>query len=294
MASLDELDVRILREFFSGERYFYANRLAPAAELARRVGAHRNTVQTRLKRLTEAQLFLPAVLDVAAARLGLASCRVVFSPPGRHDEETVMLVDGVKALNRFGTRWGAVVHAEDEAALDNKVQLLERITDSRVEDWSFRHSGADGMRTPLTARQCRVLADVVGRERPDWPALARSLGLSERTVRREVDSLVDGHVLTVYPLGDASADAGQLGYVRIPKAGPESAPDNFVMRHESPEGWHYFVLAPNIHAFDAQAAQIRSRWPGAYAVPWTARRTNPRYHRWLRAVLLRQASILES
>ncbi|MEA3199471.1 MAG: hypothetical protein QOE90_899 [Thermoplasmata archaeon] len=304
VVQLRPLDLRILRECFSGGPSFYASSLGSVGEVAQRLGLHRNTVGPRIRALAQARFFLPWVFDVEAAALGQARARVVFTGPSPwRDPEALaamLLLEDVKALNEYGDEWGAVVHAASDEALDARVALLQHLGRAKRVHFAYRERAAGATTTrALAARELRVLAGVVGRSGIAFPALAAAVGASERTARRDVERLTRERILTVHYGGTAQPDDAALAYLEVRPRPPdlarlEAAIHGVLMVQVFPDAAHLFLASPTFEAMARQVAAAAAQDPAhAYALrPWTRRHLNARHFEAHAAALWRRAELV--
>lgn len=220
--------------------------------------------------------------------------------------ELVGLVEGVKSIDEYGASWGLSIFAEDDRSLASRRALVLRLCGGKIEAEDLAPLPRRGSWDGLAPRQLRLAAHVVGARSPDHAACARQLGVSERTVRRDLDELARRRALALFYGGDVRYEGGLLArfHVGFPSgASPATSPGPGVLEAEhvlkfkavGGRAMVYVVPAPDARRLGDLAGRAREG-TGPIELdwrPWTRRRTHPAYFEWLRDVLLRRAAILE-
>ncbi len=193
MLHLDDLDVKIIRELASPSspqwnvRESYAN-------IARRLEVDEDTVRLRVKRAIE-RGFLPTwrlmvnprLLDFEAASLEL-EVDAEERKPGVISQ--LELVDGVtRILDYRGKGLHVTLYSEDES-LARKIRLIESICGSpKSTMWMSRFPRPD---IRMKKIDWRIVTDMKDDARKDLQDVAKSLGVSTRTVQRRLATMTEG------------------------------------------------------------------------------------------------------
>lgn len=185
--------------------------LSPDA-LARRVGAGRTTVQTRIRSWREkgflrGHLALPNPTLFAAVGLG-QNLRVEDPSLRASIFDSLALIDGVSVAFETVGPWIALAHAGDSlSALQRHAKLAARLPGvSESETFPNRLPPLTG--DPLTLLDWRFLQAL--RRSPEMPlkSIAAELGVSARTLTRRQRALVRGNAVFFQLLLDHSRSEG--------------------------------------------------------------------------------------
>lgn len=310
VVQLDTLDFEILREMFLGSALHYRSERVSFDAVARKLGVHRKTVAARAKRLAEAGLGLPLTIAVDPASLGTVRGKA-FLRGGRlrSDEmiESLRHIEGLQLIMTYSEGVDVIIHAEDDGALDTRAELARDLTHGADILWEMRSARdfpAAAARYQFSRLDLHLLAELVVDARAPFPAMARRLGVTARTLERRFERMAREGVVTVLPAGDGhSRFAGvtvtmvlltlHVAAAERPKVLGEILhllPNHFV-RNLIPSGSaHLFVYSSSAAELDDQLVAARGI-PGVASVTsrtvtWIG--ANPRYPAWLQSVLERR------
>jgi DNA-binding Lrp family transcriptional regulator len=191
---LDDLDMKIIREIDSPNSPRWKVRVS-YGEISRKLGVDEETIRLRVKRARERGAFPtwrlmvnPHLLDCDQVSLELEVDAEERKPQAISQ---IKLVDGVtKIVNYRGKGLEVTLYSQGGASLARQVRLIESICGSR-------HSSLWTSRFPRPAVQLRKLDwkivkalgdDVAG----DLDEVAKSLGVSTRTVQRRLQAMTEG------------------------------------------------------------------------------------------------------
>lgn len=205
---MDSLDVGILREL-SREQIVWFGRLDPrlsAAEIGRRLHVDRATIGARL-RSWERQGFLlghqvvpsPLVFDACIAGGNLRVDRLGTKPRILDD---LSLVPGVISAVDHNGEWIALLYAfgRDEE-LDRSRRLVARLTGVGEVTPCVPFAAPEPTMVP-TKLDFRILDDIKSNPRRTFVEIARSVGISPKSLVRRLEQLVGGRALWYLPILD--------------------------------------------------------------------------------------------
>ncbi len=197
MLNLDDLDVRIVREFGSPSspqwnvRESYAN-------VARKLGVDEETVRLRMKRMKE-RGYLPAwPVTVNPHLLGREAVNLELEVD---DERTkpraisqLKLVEGITRIVDFSGKGLLVtMYSEKGESLSRKTRLIESICGSpAVGLWRSRFPRPELRMRRVDWKIVNALRDDA---RQDLDDVAKSLGVTSRTVQRRLSAMNEGKAI---------------------------------------------------------------------------------------------------
>ncbi|HEV8361413.1 MAG TPA: hypothetical protein VGR28_13265 [Candidatus Thermoplasmatota archaeon] len=305
--ALDELDFRILREMFEGQRDFLRPDRVALDEVARSLGVHRNTVSTRVRRLEEQRIYLPMSVAINDPTVGLVGGFAWLPVPAAQRSEAtlgaLMRVEGLSNVFLHLDGWHALLHAPDAATLAARLDEAARIC--RVGevsmDLDFAHDFPPAPPAKLSALEARLLPWLYRDGRAPFAVVAAELGASARTVEHTYRRLRDRGVLFQTPgqvRGYPGMAAAYLKATFAPGAAEargellKAVPEHFV-RMPSQAAQHLYVYARSVAELEAMAERARTV-PGIAAVRLhvlTRKCANPRFVDWLAEHLTRRAAV---
>jgi len=210
---MDAVDVRILRELTQ------ANSVYPARpglgtsyrSVARAISVSPGTVRNRVHRMTAAGVLTGSSVYANPNLLGLevGAYAVEVSPRRRRHEVIARLrgLEGVSFIQVFrGSLLGVVFAYPDAPSRERMVGAVHRITGA--ESGTFTRVSYPPCHVMLTGSEWKLLARLVRGPFPSYAALARELGISVRTVKRQVAKLVHARAVLSVPTMDYRALSG--------------------------------------------------------------------------------------
>ncbi len=190
----DELDIRIIRELGSPRAPRWNVRIS-YADLSRSLGVDEETVRVRVKRAREHGAFPTWRLMVNPQ---LLDCSVVTLEVDVDDEERktqavsqVRLVDGVTKIHDYrGRGLQVTLYSREGESLARKIQLIESICGrSTSAQWTSRFPKPTMRMAQVDWKIVSALGEDAGRDLDD---VARSIGISARTVQRRISKMKEG------------------------------------------------------------------------------------------------------
>jgi DNA-binding Lrp family transcriptional regulator len=307
---VDEVDFRILRELFAGETDSFRSDRATADAIARRLRLHRNTVSSRLRKLTTGQAFLPLTLEIDPGRFGMVGGRVFLDVPveARTAETRAALfnLEGVFGILAYHDGYDLVMYAEDEASLASKAAVAKRLTGASLIDWELRTDRDYPPDEPiqLSRLDARLIAALLRNARDSFGNLSKELGTTSRTLERRYRRLQAEKVITMLPGGSADIEGMVMAYVsaevreegrertRILQRIMELLPNHYIRNVATRGKLHFFLYGTSLAELEAQAMELR-KITGVRGVTFRiflGPYPNPRYRDWLARVLERRAT----
>ncbi len=206
MLHLDDLDVKIIRELGSPSspqwnvRESYAN-------ISRKLGVDEDTVRLRVRRAKGHGFLPPWRLMVNPRLLGCESVSFELDVDVQERKAKaiaqIKLVDGVTRIFDYRGKGLLVTLYSEEESLSRRIQLVESICgSSKSVIWKSRFPYPD-MRMRKT--DWEIVDAMKGDARMDLQDVAKSLGVSARTVQRRLSEMREGKA--VYLVGDPNVEA---------------------------------------------------------------------------------------
>ena len=206
MLHLDDLDVKIIRELGSPSSPQWSVRES-YANIAKKLGVDEETVRLRLKRVRE-RGFLPAWRLIVNPRL--LNCEAVTLELDVDMEERkakavslIKLVDGVTRIVDFRGKGLLVTLWSEKELFPRRIQLIESICGGmKPVVWKSRFP-QPGVR--MRKIDWKIVNAMKDDARKDLGDVAKSLGVSARTVQRRLSAMEEGKA--VYLAGAAQVEA---------------------------------------------------------------------------------------
>ena len=304
---MDELDFRILREVLAGDTDSFRSDRARVDDIARRLGVHRNTVSARIKRLSDAHVFLPLTLEIDPGRFGMVGARVFLDVPrDRRTPETreaLFHLEGVFGILAYHDGWELVLYGEDESSLESKVEAARALTWARTASWEL-HTGRDyppDEPVRLSRIDARLIAGLLRNARVSFAALAKQLGVTRRTIERRYNRLREMKLISMLP--GSGADIQGMAMATLSAQVPEeprarartierilaTLPNHYIRNVATRDKVHLFLYGPSLADIESQLVELRTV-PGVGKVTFRiflGPFPNPRYRDWLARVVER-------
>lgn len=229
--NLDDLDVSILRELHTNTPKF--NVRESFSDVARALGVDEETVRRRVKR-AKALGFLPRWKLMVNPRLVGLEAAHFYAECGEVEKAKAIpqleLLDGIVYLVDFqGGGLRALLYYEDNESLERRLRLVSSICGSpQVTTWksefprpSVRMKGVDW----------HILDAMKEDARRDPDAVAKSLGVSVRTVQRRLSIMNEGRAMYLVGPPDIERVGGLVCnfLVFCPDAQKKKAADSVVL-----------------------------------------------------------------
>lgn len=306
----DDLDFRILREFFVGPGTCLRSDFPSLEDVAAAVNVHPNTVSARVQRMTRAGFFFPLISMPNCNRLGLVGGRAFYPFPlaERPPQQVASILrhPGTFSAIEFVEGWEVLLFARSAAELEAAAKTIREIIGAPAFHWEARwdKEGPTGSIYRPSPVELRLMDALLADVRRPMAKLAQELGVTPRTAQRYADRLRREAILHVAPGGHAVCGSRVIAYVGVEFAssaagaeasGPLKAlmPNSFLIV-TVPCRQRLFIWGENIGSITDQAQAVASL-PGVSKVTlrfvlryaW-----NPAFQGYLRA-LLEETSIPE-
>jgi len=208
---MDTLDYAILRQFMHPGTFQWDVRISNR-DVAEAVGVDEETVRQRIRRLSERGILVRWSIALHPALLGRRMYRLEL--PALTGPARARAFDGLAAMGNvyhlfdfYGGRLALVVYAEEGAAFERQLALVGAL-------WAPPTSVAE-MRLPPptvepTVTDWKVLRALREDARAPYATIAKHAGLSERTVRRSVERLIEGRAMWLSPIAEMERAEGTI------------------------------------------------------------------------------------
>jgi DNA-binding Lrp family transcriptional regulator len=192
LLNLDDLDMRIIRELGGSPLW---NVRESYSNISRKLGVDEETVRMRVNRAKEhgfipewRMMVNPLLINCHEAHLDL---EVRDEPRKANAISKIKAVDGVYYINDFrGKEISVGMFYEDDESLERNVLLIESICESpKLAFWDSPFPRPDVQMSHLDWRIIEAMRDDARRDLED---VAKSLGVSARTVQRRLTAMKDG------------------------------------------------------------------------------------------------------
>ena len=252
---VDLLDCRILGEFFAGDTFFWKTSEASRVEAAAKLNLHRNTIRTRINRLTVDGVLLPAEIGLSSEAMGLAIGRVFFPLPSEQRSHTLIEalfhIEGLSPVMVYENGWSVTVRADDADSLGQKLRQVELIIGRRTAGWEAHDPPHQPDYSKLSRTDVELLSHLVCKSEQPPNQVSAELGVSPRTVFRRVARLRREGFLSLRPSRGADLIGPALGYFDLELSGNNT--DHIdrlaieragcLFRHTSERALHLFLFA---------------------------------------------------
>jgi DNA-binding Lrp family transcriptional regulator len=172
--------------------------------MGRKLGVSDTTIRERVERMTTSGLVREGPIMVNEDLLGLSSgvlsCDLESSTPKKQVVVGLSLVDGVYLIQtHLGSLIGIAFYYDGDKSLKRKVDLMSEIAGARSPRFTriiFPRSSVS-----LSKTDWRIIS-AIKRHPKSQEEISEELGISARTVRRRMDSMVEGGAIFAFPSGD--------------------------------------------------------------------------------------------
>ncbi len=249
--TLDDIDVRILREIVQGEVTFPMSPdiRKPYRAIAEKIGIDEDTACNRVRRLHRIGLIegWRTVLNPRVFEGGEVAVWMDVNPPEFKDDVAakVKLMQGVVILSRFhGSMLALILRYHDERQLQRQLTLIRMIAKTVG---SLGRIPFPECRIQLSKLDWEILRAVYQEPRKPYTEAAHELGISSRTVKRRLGRLIEANALFAFPAINPKALAGSVLaslLVRYPAALTAEV-NGKIARQLDPYVWHIFHMQPD-------------------------------------------------
>lgn len=213
---VDELDAAILREMHRDRDVLWggSDPRMGAPQLAKRLGVDRSTVWSRIKAWEEEGFLVrqEVVPNPSLFGAGIAGGDIRIDDPTRKPEalERIQLVDGILAgLDLVGPYVILFYALESQDALNRCRRLVAELPDVDAVSMCVPFEAPES-KIELTGQDWRILQAL--REASEQPLkeVAKTAGVSTRTLRRRYGTLLEANALWSFPILDFSNYRGAV------------------------------------------------------------------------------------
>ena len=214
LTDLDTLDTKIFRELVQDRAAFTSSDIRKSySAVAKKLGVDEVTVRKRILRMQRIGFLQHWMTIVNPTLVGLNFAQLSFSAPQGQDkkdliEQLRLLPESLVLVDNFGQSIHYAFFYHDEGSLQNRVELVRRMSKSEDLSWS---------RTPIpqcTVKLTRTDWDIIGslqkHPRKSYRAVASELRVSTRTVDRRLRRMVEGRALFILPSMNPAALEGVI------------------------------------------------------------------------------------
>lgn len=299
--TVDELDMRILREVLTGRNDYFRGDRQALDDIARILGIHRTTVWERVSRMETNGFLLPLTLEVEPGAVGLvAAIAALDVPVERRTAQTragIFELEGVWGILTYLDAWVLLVHGGDDAVIDAQIREACKISGATVMEieGNTRRDYPDVEPVDITPLDVRIIATLMQDARASFRAVADEIGVTARTVERHYARLQEEGVVMMVPTGGAGASGLTMADLRIELPDvPEQRRAGIAALEEAAPKWWFRSLRPHglihIGIYSTSASELDEVATRARAIPgarrvglrvWTGQFHNPAYAAWL-------------
>ena len=278
---MDSLDIGIIREMITDPSnltiQFDIRR--PYQEIARRLQTSEDTVRNRIKTL-ESGLIRSWKVGINPTLFGYLSTFIFFDvrPPNskRRMFQELRSFPGVMWLVDFlGDFLGCMLAYRDGGSLKSKIGYISEL--ARSENIVPADAPFPKCSSRLTENDWRIVRTVQRKPRSSYSDIAKRIGLSTRTVRRRLGTMISENALFVFPELDFDELEGGvlLSLAVFYDTNSKRTVDNeilsrfqewLILAHltDSKHGWYNFII-PNLSKFEAIRTAVEGM-PGVTSV----------------------------
>jgi len=225
---MDSLDVRVYRELLhsitgppleSDIRRSYRS-------VARKLRIDEVTIRNRIKGLQQSGFLKGWQLVVNPSLLGVKLSQLWFDvrPPSAKDDlvRKLSLIHGALAISDYyGSSLTLIIMYETESSARKEFELIARI--SNAESLVRASIPFPGCTIELTHTDWRIMKAIQTNPRQSYPVISREVGISQKTVRRRLQRMIEERALFVIPsLNPKALDGAIIADLVIFYANPES------------------------------------------------------------------------
>lgn len=168
----------------------------------------KDTVSSRLKRFREAGALQGWATIVNPNLLGAKLTRLLFDVPTPSSKEELMrnagLIPGVVLITPLlGNSIEILLFYEDDQSLRKTIELISRT--SHAENLIRYDSDFPECKLKLSRTDWNIIESLQKDPRKPFSLISKELGVSNRTIRRRLERLLEGMALGAYPRLDVSA-----------------------------------------------------------------------------------------
>lgn len=288
--------MRIAHEVIAGTARTLQGRRERVDAVAAKTGIHRNTVRRRLARMERVGFMFPLRGLVNPPPLGGLFARAFFPVPferqtPRLEQELFDGIDGLWCVLRLDHGWDLMVAGAEAAEVERAYAKAAKVLKSSPDPWFIRtdRDWDPAPRVSLDSVDREIVHAVVDRGLGSFGSLARTLGVSKRTVERRYANLSGAGAIRLWPMGGAPLAGLSMLYLHL-ELDPESArsrrardallrlPNQFLLDVRRHKAWSYLFSA-SATSLLRTAAEI-SQMPfvrGSFAQFYHGMTTNPRF-----------------
>ncbi len=222
------MDVRVYREFFHGRTGppLGSDIRRSYRSVARKLGIDEVTIRNRIKRLQQSGflkgwrvLVNPSLVSVRFAQLWLN-----VRPLSAKDDliAKLSLIHGVAVISDYyGSGLTVIIIYENEISAKREFELIKRM--ANAESMVHGNIPFPGCTIELTHTDWRIIRAIQADPRQSYPIIAREVGISQKTVKRRLQRMIEERALFVIPsLNPKALEGAIIADLVVFYASPES------------------------------------------------------------------------
>ncbi|TLX97677.1 MAG: AsnC family transcriptional regulator [Thaumarchaeota archaeon] len=235
---MDSLDVRVCRELFhSRTGPLDSDFRRSYRSIARKLRIDEVTIRNRIKRFQQSGFLKGWRLIVNPNLLGVKLTQLWFDvrPPSAKDDlvRKLRLIHGALAISDYHGSWMTlIIMYESEGSAKKEFELIARI--SNAENLVCASIPFPGCTIDLTPTDWRIIKAIQGNPRQSYSVVSREVGISQKTVRRRLQRMIEERALFAVPSWNPQAlDGAIMADLIVFYANPESKADldNRIVSH---------------------------------------------------------------
>jgi len=212
---VDSLDVRICRELFRDRTgpLLQSDFRKSYRSVARKLRVDEVTVRNRIKRFQQSGFLKGWQLIVNPDLLGLRFAQLWFDvrPPSAKDDliRKLSLMQGVLAVSdSYGSSLSLVMMYEGEFSAKKEFELIASM--SNAQSLVRANIPFPGCAIELTHTDWRIIKALQTDPRQSYSVISRKVGMSQKTVKRRLQRMIEERALFVIPSWDPKALDGAI------------------------------------------------------------------------------------
>jgi len=201
---VDSLDIRVCRELFRDRTgpLLQSDIRKSYRSIARKLRVDEVTVRNRIKRFQQSGFLKGWQLIVNPGLLGISFAQLWFDvrPPSAKDDliRKLSLMHGVLAVSdSYGSSLALIMMYEGEISAKREFELIARM--SNAESLVRANIPFPGCAIELTHTDWRIIKALQTDPRESYSVISREVGMSQKTVKRRLQRMIEERALFVIP-----------------------------------------------------------------------------------------------
>jgi len=212
---VDSLDLRVCREFFRDRTgpLLQSDFRKSYRSIARKLRVDEVTVRNRIKRVQQSGFLKGWQLIVNPGLLGVRFAQLWFDvrPPSAKDDliRKLSLMHGVLAISdSYGSSLALVMMYEGEISAKKEFELIASM--SNAQSLVRANIPFPGCAIELTHSDWRIIKALQTDPRQSYSVISRKVGMSQKTVKRRLQRMIEEKALFVIPSWNPKALDGAI------------------------------------------------------------------------------------